>query len=202
MTMLETPVRPTALPGAPDFPDVRFLDVPEMRFFMVDGFGAPGTDPAFQAAIQTVYPAAYTLKFALKYGRGVEVKVGALEGLFSVELDVPAEQRQWGWTVMLPIPGAASDAEVAAAIDEVRTKKAPPSIDALRVERFSEGLAAEITHVGPYAAEEPTIARLHAAIAASGCRPSGRHHEIYVSDPGRTTPAKLKTIIRQPIERT
>jgi len=198
--MLETPVRPTTLPSAPDFRDVRFLDVPEMRFFVVDGFGAPGTDPAFQAAIQTVYPAGYTLKYALKRGRHVDVKVGALEALFSVDLAVPVEFRQWFWTVMLPIPGPASDDDIASAIEAVRTKKSPPSIDALRVERFTEGLAAEVTHVGPYEAEEPTIARLHAAIAAAGCRPSGRHHEIYISDPGRTAPARLKTIIRQPIE--
>jgi hypothetical protein len=201
MTMCETRVRPTTLPSAPDFPDVRFQDVPEMRFFVIDGFGAPGTDPAFQAAIQTVYPAAYTLKYALKLGRRVEVKVGALEALFSFDLDRPVEERQWGWTVMLPIPAPASDADVVSAIEKVRANKSPPSIDALRVERFTEGLAAEITHIGPYDAEEPTIARLHAAVAASGCRPTGRHHEIYISDPGRTAPAKLKTIIRQPIER-
>jgi hypothetical protein len=199
--MLETPVRQTTLPSAPGFRDVRFLDVPEMRFFAVDGFGAPGTNPAFAAAIQTVYPAAYALKYALKRARGVAVKVGALEALISVDFDVPVEVRQWRWTVMLPIPGAAADDDVASAIEEVRAKKSPPSIDALRVERFTEGLAAEIRHVGPYDAEEPTIARLHAAIAAAGCRPAGPHHEIYVSDPGRTAPEKLKTIIRWPIER-
>ncbi len=97
---------------------------------------------------------------------------------------------------MLPVPDEATDDEVAAAIDEVREKKSPPAIDSLTVEQFEEGLSAEITHVGPYEAEEPTIARLREAIRASGKLVRGPHHEIYVSDPNRTKPERLKTIIR------
>jgi hypothetical protein len=206
--MIETQVRPAALPSAPDFPDVRFLDVSAKRFLMIDGHGSPASDPAFQAAIKTLYPVAYTLKFALKAARGVNPRVGALEGLFTIDADRagldPAEPdaappRAFDWTLMLPIAEEATDAEIATAIGDVRRRKAPPAIDLLRVEPFHEGLVAEITHVGPYSAEVPAIEHLHAAIAAAGRRPRGRHHEIYVGDPNARR-RELKTIIRQPIE--
>ena len=208
--MIESPLRPTTLPRAPGFRDVRFVDVPKKRFFMIDGRGSPETDPAFGAAIQTLYPVGYTLKFGLKSRRGINVKVGALEGLFTTDLEhtgldlaEPGQAMQktdWAWTLMLPIPDEATDEEISGAVEDVRRKKAPPAIERLRVEAFHEGLCAEIKHVGPYSAEIPTIERLHAAIAAAGYRPRGRHHEIYIGDPNRSAPEKLKTLIRQPIE--
>ena len=191
----------------------RFLDVPPARFFVVDGTGAPGGE-SFLEAFGALYPVAYTVHFALRK-RGVSAPVGPLEGLFWTDDDDPAGLARprppeaasstvdWvamHWQLMLAVPEAARDEEVAAAIDEVRRRKAPPALPRLRVERLEEGPSAQILHVGPYDAEPPTIAALHAAIAAAGLQPRGRHHEIYVSDPNRTPPERLKTVIRQPVE--
>ncbi|NLG27572.1 MAG: hypothetical protein GX557_06650, partial [Chloroflexi bacterium] len=88
---------------------------------------------------------------------------------------------------------------VAATLDEVRRKKALPALARVRFETMDEGLCVQIMHIGPYAAEGPTIARMHAHIAALGYAPAGKHHEIYLGDPRRTAPEKLKTVLRQPV---
>jgi hypothetical protein len=170
---------------------VRVLVIPERRYLMIDGSGAPG-GTEFASAMSSLYPVAYTLHFALKK-RGLEAPVGALEGLFWLGTPVT-------WRLMLPVPAVAEDDDIAAAIQQVRERKSPPTIDSLRVERWAEGLAAQIMHVGPYDAETATIAALHAAIEARGLRARGAHHEIYISDPNRTAVGRLKTVIRQPVE--
>jgi hypothetical protein len=185
----------------------RFLIVPERNYLMLDGHGAPGGE-SFQAAFGALYPVAYTLHFALKR-RGVTAPVGASEGLYwfgDVEGPItPVEFSRhdigsWSWRLMLPVPEAATLEEIEAAFAEVARKKAPAALARLRVERWAEGRAAQTLHVGPYEAEAPTITALHAAIAEARLRQRGLHHEIYISDPNRTAPDRLKTIIRQPVE--
>jgi hypothetical protein len=102
--------------------------------------------------------------------------------------------------LLIGLPDSASDEEIEAAIADVRVRKAPPGLADLRVERWDEGRCAQTLHVGPYAAEEPTIERLHEAIRAAGLRPRGAHHEIYLGDPRRAAPERLRTVIRQPVE--
>ncbi len=187
---------------------VRLLLVPERRCFSVDGTDAPGSQ-GFRDAIASLYPLAYTLHFALKR-RGVEAPVGALEGLFWIgqpgpippdAYDAgPGVRGAWNWRLLLPVPDAATDAEVDAARADVAARKRPPLLDRVRCERWEEGPAAQIMHVGPYDAERPTIERLHRAIGEDGLRARGCHHEIYLSDPGRTKPERMKTLIRQPVE--
>jgi hypothetical protein len=108
--------------------------------------------------------------------------------------------RAWAWRLLLPIPAEATDDDIAAAIADVAAKKAPPALPRLHVLAWEEGPAAQILHVGPYADEPPTIEALHAGIAAAGLRPRGLHHEIYLGDPNRSAPERLRTIIRQPVE--
>jgi hypothetical protein len=187
---------------------IRFLEVPDTRFFLVEGTGqAGGTE--FTQAFAALYPVAYTVHFALKR-RGVQAPVGALEGLFwigepgPITADqlaaTPDPSRAWTWHLMLPVPEETTDEEIAAAIADVARKKAPPALARLRVETLAEGPSAQVLHVGPYTTEPGTITRLHAAIDAAGLRPRGCHHEIYLSDPGRTDPERIRTIIRQPVE--
>ena len=185
----------------------RFLLVPERDYLVIDGAGAPGEE-RFREAMGALYPVAYTLHFALKR-RGVTASVGALEGLYWFG-DVPGpitaadfERRspaEWRWRLLLPLPEAATTEEVQGAIREVAARKSPPALPLLRQERWAEGKAAQTLHVGPYASEPPTIAMLHEAIAGAGYQPSGCHHEIYLGDPNRSAPERLKTIIRQPVE--
>lgn len=182
---------------------VRYLDVPRLRCLMVDGAGAPGPG-TFEPRIGLLYPVAYGIHFALKK-RGVSSRVAPLEGLWWRAGEGPYDgidsSRVWsGWTLLLALPEEATDGEVTAAIAEARSKRPDRSWADLRVESFAEGLSAQILHLGPYDREAPTIERLHAAIAADGLRPRGRHHEIYLGDPRRAAPERLRTIIRQPVE--
>ena len=187
---------------------IRLLTIPTRRYLMIDGTDEPGA-PGFRDAIGTLYPVAYTLHFALKR-RGVEAPIGALEGLYWIDQPgpitaakfaaSPGGRTHWQWRLMLPVPVEATDADVSSAIDEVFAKKRPPLLERLRSEAWDEGDAAQILHIGPYDAEAPTIERLHDAIAEAGLRPRGCHHEIYIGDPNRTAPHRLKTLIRQPVE--
>lgn len=185
---------------------VRFIEVPERRFVMIDGEGAAG-EAAFAPRMPGLYATAYSLRFALKR-RGVIEKVGLLEGLWwttdgETDLDAilgpQADRATWRWTLMIGLPEAASDEEVAAALAAGRAKLAPPHDASLRVERFAEGPCAQVVHQGAYADERATIEALHAAVHGAGLVLHGRHHELYVSIPGRTAPERLRTILRQPL---
>ncbi len=208
---------PIDFPPARDYRDeigapadrIRLLRVPLRRYLMIDGTDAPG-GAGFRDAIGSLYPVAYTLHFLLKR-RSVDARVGGLEGLFWAAEPGPIAPETlqaaggggvpWNWRLLLPVPDEATDAEVVQAFAEAGHKKQRPSLlDGVRCEAWEEGPVAQILHVGPYDAEPPTIERLHREIAEHGLRARGCHHEIYISDPGRTKPERLKTVIRQPVE--
>jgi hypothetical protein len=184
---------------------VRFLDVAPIRAVVVDGDGQPG-EATFGARMPGLYTAAYSLRFALKR-RGVERRVGLLEGLYwtvdgvtDLGVILGPERGGWRWTLFISLPDEATDDELAEALAKGRAKVVADVAANLRIETFAEGTVAQVLHVGPYAEERPTIETLHAAIAAAGLRPQGRHHELYIGDPGRSAPAKLRTLVRQPVE--
>lgn len=144
---------------------------------------------------------AYTLKFAVKKQQLVDYPVMALEGLWwSGDMGAFQAGRRddWKWTMMIMQPDIITPEWVEAARAEALRKKPVPALEAVRLGTFHEGRSVQIMHIGPYAAEAPTIARMHAFIAEQGGVPNGRHHEIYLSDPNRAAPEKLKTILRQP----
>lgn len=180
------------------------VDVPEMRFLMIDGSGDPNTSIDFQEAIQALYGVSYTLKFTLKKSGGPEFRVAPLEALFWTDaggrLDVGSKDG-WSWTMMVRQPDFVEPAAIADATAQAKAKRELPALPKMRFESFREGLSAQVMHVGPYAAETPTIEKLHAFIAEQGCEPAGKHHEIYLGDPRRAAPEKLKTVVRQPIRR-
>jgi hypothetical protein len=182
---------------------VSWVVVPATRWFLIEGTSAPGDD-AFRAAIGTLYPVAYTLHFALKR-RGVQAPIGALEGIYTVAggsdpaavlTADAAPPGGWSWQLLQPVPDAATDDEVTAAIEDVRHKGKGPALERLRVEPIPATRAAQIVHLGAFDAEQPTIRKLLDAIAAVGLRPAGGHHEIYLSDPNRTPAARLRTLLR------
>jgi hypothetical protein len=184
--------------GAPEF-----VEVPAARFLMIDGHGNPNTSAAFAKAVQTLYSGAYTIKFALKKASGPDERVAPLEGLWwgGEAVDFAASSKDdWDWTLMIRIPDVATDELVAGALASAAAKKPELAFDRVRVEQFAEGLAAQVMYVGPYAEEGPTIAELHTFIAEHGYRRAGKHHEIYLGDPRRADPARLKTVLRQPAE--
>lgn len=182
----------------------RFVVVPRLRFMCLDGHGDPNTNPAYASAIQALYSVAYTAKFSLKKSGGPNVKVPPLEGLWwaiDPEVFVTGDKAEWNWSMMLRLPDAITDDRVDDAASEVAAKKDLPAALDLRLVAFEEGPCAQILHVGPYASEGPTIARLHAFIRDHGFTfeaPGLKHHEIYLGDPRRAAPERLRTIIRQP----
>jgi len=186
---------------------VRFLEIPQRRFVMIDGEGQAG-EVAFTPRMPGLYATAWTLRFALKR-RGVMTKVGPLEGLWwttdgATDLDAilgpDADHATWRWTLLIGLPDEADDSEVEAALAVGWGKLVAPFAASLRVEPFAEGPCAQILHIGPYATERPTIEALHAAILEAGLALRGRHHEIYLGDPQRSAPDKLKTLLRQPVQ--
>jgi hypothetical protein len=179
------------------------VDVPEFPFLMIDGHGDPNVSSEYRQAIEALYSLSYALKFALKRGpRQLDYRVMPLEGLwwvadmseFSVE-----RKSDWNWTMMIRQPQEVDAGLLTDAVSKAAAKKPLPAASRIRLERFREGAAAQIMHVGPYAAEAPTIERLHAFIAEQGYERVGKHHEVYLGDPRRSAPERLRTVIRQPV---
>ena len=172
-----------------------------LKYLMFNGYGDPDTNPEFQAGVEALYAVSYAIKFRLKKELELDWVVPPLEGLWWMLLaDFDPDRRDdWRWTLMLPQPAEVSRELLDRAVAEAKQKKALPALEKLRLEIYDEGRAAQILHVGPYREEEPTIHRLHAFIQEQGLHLCGKHHEIYLSDPRRTAPEKLKTILRQPI---
>ena len=179
------------------------VEVPELNFLMIDGHGDPNSAPAYSEAIEALYTLSYTAKFALKRSpAGLDFTVMPLEGLWwtpDMASFSTAEKSAWDWTVMIMQPEQVSEEVFEQALQSARSKKQLAAFDRLRLESFAEGLSAQVMFIGPYAEEGPAIARLHAFIAEQGYELAGKHHEIYLSDPRRCAPEKLKTIIRQPM---
>jgi len=181
--------------------EASLVEVPPLQYLMVNGYGDPNTNPDFPAGIEALYTASYTLKFMLKKEQGFDYVVPPLAGLWWMLMaDFDPERRDdWRWTLMIPQPEQVTKELLAQAVAAALKKKALPRLEKLRLEVYNEGQAAQILHVGPYSEEAPTIERLHTFIRTKGYHFCGKHHEIYLSDPRRTAPEKLKTILRQPV---
>ena len=180
------------------------VDVPAMRFLMVDGHGDPNTASAYGEAVETLYGTAYALKFASKRQLERDYTVPPLEGLWwsrDMKSFLTREKDKWDWTMMIMIPDWIGPAMIETTIDAVRRKKAPAALDRLRVEVLDEGRAVQALHIGPYDDEGPVLEKLHNEfLPQNGLVPTGKHHEIYLSDPRKAAPEKLRTILRQPVK--
>jgi hypothetical protein len=179
----------------------RLVHVPALAFLCIDGHGDPNTSPRYADAIQALYSVSYTAKFTIKKASGQDFKVSPLEGLWWADDPgrfLTGQKSEWDWTMMIRQPNAVTDDLVERLVGEVYAKKSLAAVRDLRLVTFEEGPAAQVLHLGPYAAEAPTIERLHAYIRDQGFVLDGKHHEIYLGDPRRAAPEKLRTIIRQP----
>ncbi len=178
------------------------VDVPARHALVVDGEGAPASE-AFAQAIGALYGVAYTLKFTLKRAGIADYPVLALETLwdFGAGGGAPRPGEPWTWTAFIDVPDVVTAPLVREAARTAAAKRPSPALERVRLRTIREGRAAQVMHVGPYDAEAATIAQLVAFIAAEGCVIPGRHHEVYLSDPRRAAPERLKTIIRYPVKR-
>lgn len=186
-------------------PAPRMVDVPQFTFLMVDGHGDPNTSRGYQTAVQTLFTLSYSVKFAIKRAGGPNHPVAPLEGLWwadDVRAFATGDKSSWNWTAMIRQPDEVTVELIDQATEAAVTAKRLPAPGGARLEAFAEGRAAQILHIGPYAAEGPTIRRLHEFIAEQGGHfdpIAQKHHEIYLGDPRRAAPERLRTLIRQPV---
>jgi len=186
----------------PSAKEVVAVDVPALRFLMIDGRGDPNTAPEYGRAVEALFSVSYAAKFVVKKTEGIDYAVMPLEGLWwadDLSAFVANDRSRWQWTMMIVQPDFVSSDVIEAAKAAVEKKKGIPAAGRLRLETFTEGPCAQVLHVGPFSEEGPTIERVHAFIDARTGR-RGKHHEIYLSDIRRTAPAKWKTVIRQPMK--
>lgn len=180
---------------------VVIVEVPSMNYFMVDGEGGPAAE-SYQQAIEALYGLSFTVKFDVKKGVGPDYTVMPLEGLWWAK-DITAfsadRKDEWQWKMMIMQPDHVTAKHVNAATKQLREKKNPLALDKIRFESYHEGPSVQILHIGPYDDEGPTIAQMHKFIDENGYQLHMKHHEIYLSDPRRSKPEKLKTVLRQPI---
>lgn len=196
---------------APSAKAITVVDVPAFKFAMIDGDVAEGTLPGdsagFQEAIQALYGISYTLKFAFKKRDEdpIDYPVMALEGLWQTASGKfePTGKEPLRFTLMILQPDVVKARDFAAALAALRKKRGDsPALAKLRLETFREGLCMQTMHIGPYATEPETLAKMAAFAAEQGYRQRGLHHEIYMGDPRTAAPEKLKTVLRLPIEKT
>lgn len=188
--------------------EVTEVSVPPLPFLMVDGAGDPNGQE-FQDAVGALYSVAYTIKFwAKKHPAPAGYRdfgVAPLEGLWWLKggdigvswYEVPRES--WRWTAMIMQPDFITETFLKEVIAEVAAKKPNPKLFSVRLETLTEGQCVQIMHVGPYATEMDDIKKLVDYIDEHGLKSNGKHHEIYLGDPRRTAPEKLKTILRHPV---
>ncbi|WP_082000488.1 GyrI-like domain-containing protein [Arthrobacter sp. PAMC 25486] len=203
-------LRPLYAPSAKNFSLVK---VPPMRFLAIDGHGDPNVSAAYAEAVEALYASSYALKFHSKKELDRDYVVAPLEGLWWAE-DMAAftaggaggtdgasrDKAGWDWTMMISQPDWITTELVTDILAQVAAKKELPGLSRLRIDELYEGLSVQILHIGPYDNEGPVLARLHHEfMPANNLAFNGKHHEIYLSDPRRSSPEKLKTILRQPV---
>lgn len=196
----------------PSAKKIETVQVPNLQFAMIDGAiekgQAPGTSPLFEEATQALYGLSYTLKFMLKKRKtnAIDYPVMALEGLWWVEdgaFDITIKDN-WFYTLMMMQPDVITKELFEEAREQVRKKKGDSEVlSKARLAHFEEGLCVQVMHIGPYAAEPATIERMQEFMKENGLKdnvgPSGKHHEIYLSDPRKAAPDKMKTVLRHPV---
>lgn len=210
MTLAHPPAttEPAQFPRAVGYPRahrVRIVTVPDRSCLAIDGLSAPG-GAEFQEAMAALYAAAYSLHFLLR-DRGIDSPVGPAEALWERRDGAPSfaegavafDPKAWRWTLFVGLPDEATDDDVAAALAVARRKRPSTALANLHQMTLGEGIVVEAMHVGPYDAEPETIAKMHELAIAAGLVPRGPHHEIYLGDPRRTDPSRLRTVLRQPL---
>jgi hypothetical protein len=180
------------------------VEIPPMKYLMVDGHGDPNTAVEYTLALEAVFGLSYSIKFAVKKRQGIDYGVMPLEGLWwseDMSSFVNADKSAWDWTAMIRQPDFIEYDLVEEIRAEVAKKSNPAWLGKLRFDLIHEGMCVQMMHLGPFTTEGPHIAWMHRFAQEQGCALNGKHHEIYLSDFRRTAPEKLRTVIRQPIKR-
>jgi hypothetical protein len=190
---------------APASKGFQIVDVPDLNFLKIDGHGDPNQAAEYADAVEALYAVSYRIKFLSK-AEGRDYVVPPLEGLWWAEdmdfFTSARDKSHWDWTMMIMTPDWVGPAMVEGALSDVSKNKQLPSLRKLRWEVYQEGLSVQILHLGSYDDEGPVLKQLHEVwMPENVYQFNGLHHEIYLSDPRRVEPAKLKTVLRQPIRK-
>lgn len=190
------------------------VPVPEMVFFAVEGQGDPNTAPAYQEAMSLLYGISFTVKMSRMSGQTpagyFDYVVPPLEGLWWTDEPgfdgrFPGDKSKFRWISMIRQPDFVDEAVFAWAAEELAKKKPDLDVGKARFRRWEEGLCAHVLHIGPYDDEPATLDKLDAFIAEQGYTADfsdvRRHHEIYLGDPRRTKPERLRTVLRHPVRK-
>lgn len=181
------------------------VEVPKLQYLMVDGQGDPNQVNEYQEAVEALFSISYSLKFHSKNNLGKDYVVPPLEGLWwSDNFDDFRSRRKslWSWTMMIMVPDWLGEGDFSAAVASVRKKKPSLKLERVRFDSLEEGLSVQIMHIGSYDDETPTLLKLHDQwLPENGFKERLKHHEIYIGDPRKTPPAKLKTVLRQPVQK-
>jgi hypothetical protein len=198
----------------PSAKKVELVQIPSMNFIRVDGAiekgSSPGESPSFADATAAIYGISYTLKFMLKKAKTdpIDYPVMALEGLWWVEdgfFDIQIKDN-WLYTLMIMVPDLITSEVFSEAMMTLKKKKGDlPVYQKLRLAPFEEGLCVQTMHIGPYATEPATLDVMREFMKENGVQDlvglGGKHHEIYIGDPRKSAPDKLKTVLRHPVAR-
>ena len=185
------------------------IDVPRMTFITIDGEGDPNTSAEYTAAVELLYGLSYTIKMGSK--SILEYVVPPLEGLWSVDDDFRGggaeinDKSKFIWTMMIRQPDFVTEDILEVAKISLAKKKPNLDISKAKLETITEGLCVQVMHIGSYDDEPATVAALDGFAIENGyvldINDIRRHHEIYISDPRKVAPEKLKTVIRHPIRK-
>ena len=187
--------------------EFRIVEVPDLQYLMIDGYGDPNTSPTFTQAVEVLYPLAYKLKFASKREPRTRLRRHAARSVWWAE-DMDAfttsrDKSRWDWTLMIMVPDWIDQDLLATAAQQAGAKNRPDRLDEVRLETLSEGRCVQTLHIGSYDDEAELLARMHHEfIPTHGLKMVGKHHEIYLSDARKVAREKLRTILRQPVRAT
>ena len=186
----------------PSIERAELVEMAPMKFLALNGTGEPVREN-YQEAVRTLYGVGYCIRIERRHKKIIpDYNLGPLEGLWAEEGGFTAGSREnMPWTLILWQPDFVTAEDVKMGAEKFRQKKPNPQIDKLELITLDEGLAAQILHIGPYSTERPSLAKLHVYIREQGLTPRGRYHEIYLDDPRRTPPDRIRTILRQPVSR-
>lgn len=179
----------------------QIIEFPKLSYLAIEGKGEPA-GKSFTEAVQALYPLAYSIKGLCKKD-GKDFAVAKLEGLWWVKSSKPAlevPRAEWYWKLLIRLPDFVTSEIVDEAKREVMKKKGIELVEEIEFEKITEGKCIQVLHIGPYSTEPETIAKIRKIMKESNFIENGVHHEIYLSDPRKTPPQKMKTILRLPIK--
>lgn len=184
--------------------EFRVVDIPDQQYLAVDGCGDPNTSPRYRSALESIYPLAYTIKFASKTELGCDYVVMPLEAQWwsanMADFTTARDKSKWSWTVLMMVPDWIEPAMVVLAKEKVAGKHSGIDLDQVELRALAEGMCVQTLHIGSYDDEGPILQHMHDIfIPQNGLEMTGKHHEIYMGDPRKVAPEKLRTILRQPV---